>query len=318
MDIIEALTTAGIEYRPGRSDDEIWLNCCFCSENGETMDTRFRLGVNLLDGRASCFNCGWKSRGVYTFRRLQEALSTGEMEASQAKRHEKKKEKVYLPEDFERLVEPNGNTDHWAKVAWRYLRRRGVTPQQIKLKHIGYSLVGDLAYRVVFPVYVHKHLKGLVGRDFTDKQEIKYRNSVGGKALYNFDKQNKTVVLLEGVFDTLKVEQAARKLDIDACGLLGHDLTDDQLELLEPYKRIVLWLDPDAAGLKGLFSIAKKLPKDKIVKVVLPRGFLHPGASDQDPSELETEVIVKRLLHAHRLTDDLQLKLRAWSAFDEE
>jgi DNA primase len=208
--------------------------------------------------------------------------------------------------------------DRWQKKAYHYVRSRNVTDHQIKDKRIGYSMVGDMAYRVVFPVYVKGKLEGLVGRDFTGKQEPKYRNSVGGKALYNYqDRQHRTVCLMEGVFDTLAAEKPANKLDMDVNGLLGHDLTDDQLELLEGYRTIILWLDPDAAGLKGLQSIPKKIPKDKIVKAVLPLAFKHKGATDADPSELESSVIVKRLLHAKPLTPELQLSLRAWSAFDE-
>lgn len=318
MNIIEALEAAGIEVRPGKSSDEIWLCCPFCQEKGESPDTRFRLGINVRTGQGQCFNCSWKGRGEYTFSKLQEALATGEIEAAQETRHKKRKhtEKARLPEDFERLYPLTG--DHWQKAAYRYVRSRRVSEHQIKHKKIGYSLVGDMAYRVVFPVYVGSHLKGLVGRDFTGKNEIPYRNSVGGKCLYNVqDKKSKTVCLFEGVFDTLVCEKPAHKLGIDVNGLLGHDLTDDQLELLDDYKTIILWMDPDAAGLKGLLNIPKKIPKDKILKTVLPTGFKHAGANDADPSELEDTVITRRLAHANRLTPELQLKLRAWSAFDE-
>lgn len=319
MDLVEALQAAEIEHHPGSSSEEIWICCPFCTDRGETSDTRFRLGVNLRSGRAHCFNCEWRGRGEYTFNQLQKALSTGKIEAAQKLRHRKKhKEKVRLPEDFEPLYPLKHNGDYWHRKAYLYARSRGITEDQIKHKKIGYSMVGDFAYRVVFPVYVHGKLKGLVGRDFTGKQDLAYRNSTGGKALYNVsDRPNKTVCLLEGVCDTLAVERAAKKLDIDANGLLGHDLTDNQLELLEPYRTIILWLDPDHAGLKGLQSIPKKIPKNKIVKVVLPQGFVHSGATDSDPDELEKEIIVKRLLHAKHLTPELQLKLRAWSAFEE-
>jgi len=316
MNLIDALEAAGIEWRQGARSEEIWMNCPFCQERGESPDSRFRLGVNLRTGQAQDFNCGWKSRGLYTFTKLQEALATGEIEAAQYQRKHRHKEKPKLPDDFERLYPLNG--DYWQKKAYHYVRHRGVSDHQIKHKSIGYSLVGDMAYRAVFPVYVRGKLRGLVGRDFTGKQEIPYRNSVGGKALFNVqDHPSKTVCLMEGIFDTLVAEKPARKLDMDVNGLLGHDLTDDQMELLEHAKTIILWLDPDDAGLKGLFNIPKKIPKDKIVKAVLPLAFKHAGANDSDPSELESAVIVKRLLHAERLTDELALKLRAWSAFDE-
>jgi DNA primase len=319
LNLQEALEAAGIEVRPGASAEEIWMCCPFCQERGESPDGRFRFGVNLRTGQAQCFNCEWKGRGEYTFNQIQRSLSTGAIEAAQEirKKH-RHKEKPRLPEDFELLRPPTKETDYWNNKAYKYVRSRGVSEGQIQRKHIGYSLVKEMAYRVVFPVYVRGKLKGLVGRDMTGKQDIPYKNSVGGKALYNVqDKPQKTVVLMEGIFDTLVSEKPARKIDMDVNGLLGHDLTDDQLELLEPYKTIILWLDPDEAGLKGLMKIPQKIPKNKVVKVVLPMGFLHKGANDVDPSELEATVIVKRLLHAKHLNEGMQLSLRAWSAFDE-
>jgi DNA primase len=317
LNLREALEAADIEVRPGASNDECWICCPFCMERGESADSRFRLGVNLRTGQANCFNCSWRGRGEYTFSKLQEALSTGEIEAAQELRKKHKhKERPHLPDDFERLYPLNG--DHWQKRAYRYVRHRGVSDHQIKDKKIGYSLVDDMAYRVVFPVYVRGKLCGLVGRDFTGKQDPVYKNSVGGKALYNVqDHPRKTVVLMEGIFDTLASEKPAAKIHMDVNGLLGHDLTDDQLELIDHCKTVILWLDPDAAGLKGLLTIPKKIPKDKIVRAVLPLSFKHKGANDTDPSELESSVITNRLLHAGRLTEDLQLRLRAWSAFDE-
>jgi 5S rRNA maturation endonuclease (ribonuclease M5) len=322
MNLIEALDAARIEWKKGKNSEEIWICCCFCMERGETQDTRFRLGVNLRTGFAQCFNCEWKARGEFTFNKLQEALDTGQIEALQHSRHEKHehKEKPVLPPDFE-LLRPHSK-DEWQKKAYRYVKHRNVSDSQIKEKKIGYSMVGETAYRVVFPVYVRNKLKGLVSRDFTGKQEIPYRNSVGGKALYNVpDKNHKTVVLLEGVFDALRVEQASKKLHIDSCALLGHSLTDDQIELLDPYKTIILYLDPDEAGVKGALSVVQKLHSNchnKTIRVVLPRWVRHVGANDTDPSELEIKEITHRLAHAVLFTEEIQLTLKAAQAFKED
>jgi 5S rRNA maturation endonuclease (ribonuclease M5) len=328
VNLQEALEAAGIEVRSGASAEEIWMCCPFCQERGESPDGRFRLGVNLRSGKAQCFNCQWKGRGDYTFSQIQKSLATGEIEAAQElRKHKHHKEKPFLPNDFERLRKPSrhhtiGDTDYWNDKAYKYVRSRGVSEGQIDRKHIGYSLIGDMAYRAVFPVYVKNKLKGLVGRDITGRQEIPYRNSVGEKTLYNLpDKGNKTIVLLEGIFDALIVEQAAKGIGIDACALLGHDLADSQIELLQSYRRIILWLDPDEPGVKGIVKIARKLHsecKDKIVRVVLPKWYKHPGASDTDPDELERSEIVKRLSKAVPFDEIAQLKLEAAVAFLED
>ncbi len=318
MDLIEALETAEIEFHEHASEEnEIFLCCPFCTERGESPDERFRLGVNTVTGRAHCFNCEWSGGGDFTFSKLQEALDTGGIEAQQESRRRKKKKHhhIELPEGFTKIVDREG---HWGKIAYRYLMSRGITDHQMEKNKIGYTLIGDFHHRIVFPVYVKDKLKGIVGRDMTGEQEPKYRNSVGDKTLYNVQKRPaKAVCLFEGIFDTLFSESPARKLGIDTNGLLGHTLQSHQLELLAPYKTIYVWLDPDSAGIDGYLSIFKVLPKDKVMRAVLPKGFYHEGAKDKEPSELPPGVITKRLAHAPVFTEDTKLKLKAWRAFDD-
>lgn len=323
MDILEALEAAGVEIHPGSNEDEITLCCPFCLEEGETsIDERFRLGINIRTGKANCFNCGKKAgNGDWIFKELERVLETGEITARQdAKKKKKSNGHVTLPEGFLRLYHHNSVDlkDSWFRKAYTYAKSRRITDDQLKDKRIGYTLIGNYHHRIIFPVYVHDKLKGYVGRDFIGDQDPPYKNSSGDKTLYNFPKHRKsTVVLLEGVIDTLVVERSARKLDIDAISILGDKLTDEQVEMLSSYKRIILWFDPDKAGVNASLRAVKIIPKDKIVKIVLPRGFVHEGASDVDPDELEKEVIVKRLLNAEQFTPTLQQKLRNWSAWTE-
>lgn len=323
MDLIEALDAASIEYRETGAENEIVLCCPFCVEQGESPDERFRLGINTKDGAMNCFNCGKKGRGEFSFQELQRVLDTGEIEEQQEGRKHKKKTpiEVALPDDFEILKQASSQQDHWNNVAYRYIKIRGVTLHQIEHKKIGYSMVGDFHHRIVFPVYYKGKLQGLVGRDFTEKQELKYKNSIGDKTIYNLpDKPQKSICLVEGIFDALAVERGAKSLGIDSGGLLGHSLKDAQLELIESYKTIYLWLDPDVAGLKGTLKIAEKLGtefRDKVVRVILPKTFKHPEAEDYDPSDMDRIEVTRRLSKAKVFTEELQMKLRAWMAFDE-
>lgn len=323
MDILDALESADIEVREGSSDEEIRICCPFCFEEGEqTIDEKFRLGINTVTGKANCFNCGKRSNGGdYITNELQRVLETGEIELLQTERKHKKKKhhKVGFPEGFQLLQHPRDNDDHWNREAWRYVRDRGITQEQIKEKEIGYSVIGDFHHRIIFPVFRHSKLIGLVGRDLTGKQEPKYRNSVGSKTIYNLpDKtKHKMISLQEGVFDTLVVERASLRLGIDSGGVLGHSIKEDQWELLDRYHTIILWFDPDKVGIEGMLATVKSAPKNKIIRIVLPTSFKHEGAIDKDPSELEYKEIMSRLEHPKLLTRELQDKLRAWLAFEE-
>jgi DNA primase len=326
MDLIEALETAQIDFHAGRDDDEIYLCCPFCT------DERFRLGVNVRTGYAQCFNdgCGFKAKHEYAFQKLQEALDTGEIEAKQEriKRKKRKMETLELPEGFAELLNPNVAGTYWLHKALTYVRKRGVTKDQIKEKHIGYTCTGTFAYRVIFPVYLSGVLVGIVGRDFTGKFDPVYKNSIGAKCIYNLpEKKHSTAVLSEAVFTSLAIERVSKKLGIDSLGLLGHSIKPDQVDLLHHYKRIIIWLDPDVAGMEGLVGknsnskgIYHQLKEaGKTVKVILPKGMLDGDSYDtRDPDEMESNEISKRLERAEAMSDGLCLKIKNWLSAGEE
>jgi hypothetical protein len=176
-------------------------------------------------------------------------------------------EPVHLPEDFTKLTNPKID---WEEIALDYLVRRGITPLQIRNHKIGVSLIGRYAYRIVFPIYKDKRLHGIVGRDFTNKQEPRYLFNVGEKALYNMRKGAQRVVLAEGVFKALRLAQALPRTYC-CVAMLGHTLTEVQQQQLADIEEAVLWLDPDNVGVRGGFRVAGLLQAQGVrVSFVLP------------------------------------------------
>jgi len=322
MTLEEALDEFKIEYHKSGDDSEISICCPFCLEEGESEDTRFRLGINTQTGQAQCFNCGKKSGGGdYIFNELQRIWESGDLENDHRKKTKKKKTKrPVLPEDFQ-IVSPK-NKDHWNRKAYEYLRSRGVTKRQIKEKKIGYCVVdGHFHHRIVFPIYWKDKLQGLVGRDFTLKQSPPYKNSVGSKTLCNLpETPRKSIVLVEGLFDSLGVERSIRKedLEMDSAATLGHTLTGRQLKQLRKYKTIILWYDPDEAGIEGLLHDRKQIkelyPRKKL-KFIVPLTYYNKD--DSDPSDLSHRQRVKRLGRAKLFTDSWVSRLKAMRAFEE-
>lgn len=322
MNLLEALDARGIEYKNHSSlDNEILLCCPFCVERGETPDTRFRLGVNYVEGKAHCFNCSKRLRGEYMLIALKEKLDTGEFalaqEAVKRKDEQRKKIKPKLPEDFQ-LLTGEGKT-HWGRKAREFVQKRGIADWQVKEKKIGYSMVGDLRYRIIIPVYYKGKLEGLVGRVFVVDIEPKYKNSLGEKVLYNVpNKTRKIAIISEGAFDALAIERYTknnfgRKADSLAC--LGHDLTERQLEILEAYDEYILWPDPDKAGVKGFCRMGNVLQAlKKPVWMVAPRL----SGTEYDPSDLKLTEIEKKLKGVVLFTEELAQKLRAKLVFQED
>jgi len=316
-DLASVLEDRGIEFRKGARDGEIWLCCPFCTEENESPDTRFRLGVNIQTGQMNCFNCHKRSRDAkYTFQELDRVLETGQLELAQKAKKPRVVEPVRLPEDFEILRKASDNNDYWGNVAYRFVRKRGVTDSQIKTHKIGYSVSGFYKYRIVIPVFYRGKLRGIVGRDFTGKADPKYKNSVGDRYLFNVPKEkSEGTVLVEGIFDALAVERGCGDLGLDAQGVLGHTLTDIQLRQLRGYKRVVIWPDPDAVGVKGALKMVKQVQEEvtENVALVVPKT-----GEDYDPSDHFPVEVNKRLRQAKQYSEELEQRMLLWAAFKED
>lgn len=259
MTLVEALQRGRVKFQTSDDPSEIRICCPFCSDRGETPDTRFRLGVNI-NGLAHCFNCGWSGRKAigYILRRLEVAAT--EIDGLGDLEPRKPQAPPELPSDFMVLDQVH---DGYDRMARRYLLNRGVLPEQIQTKRIGVSYVGRYAYRIVFPVWDGKKLRALVTRDFTGRREPRYLNSTGDKYLYNFSTSKAKVVLVEGIFKALRLEQVAEGYRCMA--LLGHDITAPQVEQLIRIREargavsVLLWPDPDRVGRKGMVKVADVL-----------------------------------------------------------
>lgn len=314
MNLFDALENYGIKYKKSGTPDEIWLCCPFCLDEGYTQDTRYRLGVNVRTEAAHCFNCEWRSRK--SFRYLQAALELGRFDrvTEESEDRGRVSNPPSLPEDFE-VVRREVVGDYWSRFVYRYCRARGLTDTQLLAHNIGYSLVGRFAYRVIVPVYSsRRNLIGLVARDFTGKREPKYLNSFGEKGIYNVrEDKAETGILVEGCFDALAIERAVANDSFgDALAVLGHSLSDSQIEMLQGYRRFILWPDPDKAGIEGFTKMGHQLKEiSSDVRIVMPR------AGDKDPDEMPLEAVRQRLNLARPFSQAAEYKLKLKLAFKE-
>jgi len=254
MTLLDALSRRKIRFR--RSGSEIQVNCPWCLENRGEADTSFCFHLNVRSGAGHCWHasCGYKGRHVIPAL-LRQLNIQARVDTDAVEQPEPIAEPVELPDDFQVLTKATDDLDLKAR---RYLLHdRGITMEQIGRYRIGISYTGRYAYRIIMPVWVDKKLRGIVARDFTGRQQPKYLNSKGDKYLFGFDANAETVVLAEGIFKALRLQQAGWP----AAALLGHDLTDIQLEQLQNSKcqKAILFPDPDPVGRQGVIHIADKL-----------------------------------------------------------
>lgn len=268
MTFVELLTFRGIRWRRNVvKPAELKLCCPFCG------DQRFRLGINPSRGFGHCFNCNWRAKTRAAQRFLRQLDITGVTISDAPEEYGEQLETgVELPKDFTPLG-PECIRDDFMWRPLRYLLDRGIPLQQVQKHYVGLTLTGRFAYRIIFPVVYKDELRMVIGRDYTGCKEPKYLNSRGRRVLYNCvpsTSSSRVIHLAEGIIKAFALE---RVLGVQAGALLGHSVTPDQIEQLHEcrYKRVVLWSDPDAAGIQGTRTVAEELTKQGLrVDLVYP------------------------------------------------
>lgn len=183
----------------------------------------------------------------------------------------------YLPDGFKPIRENDKDADK----AREYLSNRGIDEKLIKRFNIGY--VGDnenvhfsLRNRVVIPSYdSFDSLNYWVGRDYTNKNKVRYKNPKAEKTqfIFNEGKINwyEPITLVEGPFDHIVVP--------NSIPLLGKTLSEDYLLYKMLIKRshsfINIFLDDDAlVNAKKIYKLLENsILNGKIRLIECPDGY---------------------------------------------
>ena len=169
-----------------------------------------------------------------------------------------------------------------------YLVKRGLTVPTIKTFGIGYCTRGLMRGRIAIPIHDEDgQLVAYAGRAVDDtfaKDHGKYRLPDGFKksfVLFNMHRARehavRGLILVEGFFDAMKVEQAGFP---NVVALMGSTVTEHQEKLLvETTDRLTLLLDGDEAGSSCRREIWKRLSARLWLRNI-------PLESSQQPDQL--------------------------------
>jgi DNA primase len=261
----------------GRSlqNDEIAFHCLFCHH------TKKKLQVNLRTQMWQCWVCGVKGRSLYHlfkklnaskmhFEKLQEVI--GQVIPVSSK---KTYDNLCLPQEFKSFfnVEPH-NPEFWN--ALRYLKKRGISREDILRYNIGYCETGSYSKMVIIPSYDKDGiLNFFTGRSYYNNAPFKHKNPKVSKDIIGFElyinwKQPITVV--EGVFDALAVRR-------NAIPLFGKIVLEKLKKTIveNNVKSINIALDKDARA-KALQSCEYFINNGVAVTLI--------DLQDEDPSDL--------------------------------
>jgi DNA primase len=186
------------------------------------------------------------------------------------------------------------NLDH--AQAYVYAESRGINRDTAAAFGIAVALAGGYKGRLVFPLFDHDGILVGYGARALDESEPRYLFPSNDKGFFKshlvyhlsavIAKQQRAAVVVEGLFDCMKVTQAG----FPAVAIFGCDLSERQAELLcTHFERIALFLDGDQAGRTGtdqaLMAIGRR--GRYVRSVCVPDGC--------QPDEL-TEDAIKQLL----------------------
>ena len=159
-----------------------------------------------------------------------------------------------------------------------YLLKRGFTKETLEHFEVGWSAQKE---RIVIPVRNENFkLVGVIGRAINEDRKPKYLYSDGlpkKGVLFNlpFAKSYKSVIVVEGSLDALRVHQAGFPNVVAA---LGAHMTEGQGQLLNRYfLDVIVFGDNDDAGKALGASIAEVCASRNIYYAQYPEGKKDPG-----------------------------------------
>ena len=238
------------------------FNAPCCVHNGETQDKRGRGGI-ILNGEAisyNCFNCGYKTGwqpGRPLSRKLRQFMDGLGTPESDIKRlvltaiqlKETAIEQNLIPEEVEFNFEKKDFPEQSSplasdnKLILEYLHKRGLDENDYPYY---WTPITETKFdrRVIIPFFWQDEIVGYTAR-LAVRGNPKYFTSTPAGYVFNMDRQTedrKFVIVTEGPFDAIA---------IDGVAILGSDIGDAQVDLIESLNRQVIMMpDNDSAGNK--------------------------------------------------------------------
>ena len=245
------------------------FNAPCCVHNGETQDKRGRGGI-ILNGEAisyNCFNCGYKTGwqpGRPLSRKLRQLMDWLGTPESDIKRlvltaiqlKETAIEQNLIPEEIEFTFEKKDFPEQSSplasdnKLILEYLHKRGLDENDYPYY---WTPITETKFdrRVIIPFFWQDEIVGYTAR-LAVRGNPKYFTSTPAGYVFNMDRQTedrKFVVVTEGPFDAIA---------IDGVAILGSDIGDAQVDLIESLNRQVIMVpDNDSAGNKLITQAMK-------------------------------------------------------------
>ena len=222
-------------------------HCPYCNHHKPKLEVNFsqnKKGYNpwhcwVCDKKGSRISSLFKkiSASAEKFEELKKLIGS-EVEV----KREKSTVQLKLPQEYKPIL---GSKDILARHAFSYLKKRGITIDDIEKYNIGYCETGRYSKMVIIPSYDESgNLNYFTGRSFEKDPYIKYRNPEVSRDIVPFElfiNWNIPLVLCEGPFDAIAIKR-------NAIPLLGKNIQQNLMKKIVTSKveKIYIALDTDA------------------------------------------------------------------------
>jgi DNA primase len=263
---------------------------------------KLKLEINLEEHSShfqsyQCWVCGFKGKKLTTLFKKIEANPDKINELRFLIKSASKEIKVIvddkkatLPDEFISLINPPDNLA--TKHAIYYLKKRGITKEDIIKYNIGYCEFGKYANMIILPSYNSEgNINYFTARNYDKNSSIKYRNPdvtrdiIGLELFINW---NTPIILCEGIFDAIAIKR-------NAIPLLGKILQPSLMKKIinSTVNKIYIALDKDA--IKQALNFCEQLMNEgKEVYLV--------DLNEKDPSEMGFEKFTNLIQSTQPLT----------------
>jgi len=228
-------------------------------------ETKPSFEIRPSDGSAYCYGCRTFVKNIVMFDML----------------YHKRTKKQSLFQIFDLYIEPLVHSLRYVKLeknlkpgtaSWKFLRKRGITPEIIQKFHLGYN-----HDRISIPIFNEwGYCVNIRFYDYTHKEEnkvVSYKKGYGKTRLYPMiSLAARDVYIFEGESDTL----LALSHGLDAITTTGGaESWKDRFARYFRGKNVVICMDNDEAGRKGARLVAEDLRKvcNSLKVVSLPTKY---------------------------------------------
>ena len=321
IDWQQILTDHRIEYvdrGPNVSRGELNIQCPFCG----SADPSHHLGLNLDTGWWSCWR-NQNHRGKSPIRLLMQLLRISYLRARElaglgddyidpdgfdavaarvmgrdqvVRMEEVRRDFISLPKEFESADRKLLSGAYTYRRHLKYLENRGFPirdlPKLCAKYHIQAAHFGQYRDRIILPYYVNGELVTWTGRAIADANvrylDLSVEDSLipAKQTFYNHDcliTGGRTLLVVEGPFDVLKLDFYGERCGIRAVGLSTNSIREEQIYLLEDavsqFDRVIIMLDA-ATNLGVVDSMRLKERLSHIPKIeirAVPFGYKDGG-----------------------------------------